>query len=387
MEASQKMKNLNNYNNNINTNNINNNKKLKIPPKLNFQSCESLSRQKSTEQSSYFYSTRTSCKQFGRSKNHFYCSKSEVYPTERRKKYSPNNEIYDLVSTFKLNFQIILNCLDSTKLNETQKLLFQKKIQNITAKFKEFQSMKESKEKLRGVILLNSQILQENKRNTKEKEKCYESKITQINFDIEKKDIFIRKRHKKLSEIQVYIRRESQKFPKYKEIYANYSIDNFILENENMLRVRDELRSYLSEKNESISLLLSETLQLEKSNFKFYNMKDVLLLDKKKIESIRFNNFISVKNEIINDEENKIQKIQTMYEKLNYKIYKVLLDKKNNDNTLYNENGCSTIMFQQNDDVNTTNISKFFDDITIIEKNKNNDDVSGIFLSRVEDNI
>ena len=82
---------------------------------------------------------------------------------KKHKKYSPNNEIYDLVSTFKLNFQIILNCLDSTKLNETQKLLFQKKIQNITSKFKEFQSMKESKEKLRGVILLNSQILQENK--------------------------------------------------------------------------------------------------------------------------------------------------------------------------------------------------------------------------------
>ena len=49
----------------------------------------------------------------------------------------------------------------------------------------------------------------------------------------------------KFNEIQIYIRRESQSFPKYKRIYGNFSIDNFILENENMLRLKEKLKSFI----------------------------------------------------------------------------------------------------------------------------------------------
>ena len=386
METSQKMKNSDN-DNNINTNNINNNKKIKIPPKLNLQLCESYSRQKSTDQSSHFYSTRVTSKQLGRNSNNrvYYCH-SEVFPTERKNKLDPSNKIYDLMSTLKLNFEIISNCLDSTKLNDTQKLLFQKKIEKIIKKLKEFQAFRQSKEKQRGLILLNSQIFEENKRNFKEKEKYYESKIKQINFDLNKKETFLRKRHKKLNEIQIYIRRESQNFPMYRKIYANFSIDNFILENENMLRLRDKLRNYMVERNESISLLLSENLQLENRNFKYFNIKEILLIDKKKIRNIKFNNFISAKNEIIYNEENKVQKTQNIFEKLNYKVYKMLLDKKKNDISFYNEPSCSAIIAPQNEENSAANISNYFNDITVIEKNKNNDDISGISFSRIEDN-
>ena len=384
METTQKMKNLDN-NNNINTNNINNKKKLIIPPKLNLQLCENLSRQKSTEQSSHFYTSRGTSKQFSRNKNHVYYSQ-EVFSTERKGKFIPNNKIYDLSSTFKLNFQIISNCLDTTQLNEAQKILFQKKFQKIMSKFKEFQSIRESKGKQRGINLLNSQVLEESKRNIKEKDIYYESKINQIESDINKKETFLRKKHKKLNEIQIYIRRESQNFPMYKRIYANYSIDNFILENENMLRLRDKLRNYMVERNESISVLLLENLQLVKSNFKI-NMKNKLLIDQQKIRNIKFNNFISVKNEIISNEENNIQKIQKIYKKLSYKVYKILLEKKKNCNNLYIECSCSDMTFPQNDEITDTNISKYFNDITIIEKTKNNDENSGVSFSRLDPKI
>ena len=153
-----------------------------------------------------------------------------------------------------------------------------------------------------------------------------------------------------------------------------------------MLRLRDKLRNYMVERNESISVLLLENLQLVKSNFKI-NMKNKLLIDQQKIRNIKFNNFISAKNEIISNEENNIQKIQKIYKKLSYKVYKILLEKKKNCNNLYIECSCSDMTFPQNDEITDTNISKYFNDITIIEKTKNNDENSGVSFSRLDPKI
>ena len=253
-------------------------------------------------------------------------------------KKTTENKIYDLNCTLNLNIKVIQDFIKSgqlPKLNIQQIKNLQNKIEIISKKIKERQQLKKEKEKWFGKKLVNTQIFQEAK-NTKEVninifKESYEE---YIGFS-KKKDITIRKCHKKFNEIQIYIRRESQNFPKYKRIYGNFSIDNFILENENMLRLKEKLKSFIIEKNLSIPILINEIKDMKNKNSEIKNSENKINTIKEVSISKNFNNiydkqnainklniFLQIGEDNLKNIETKNFQVEQIFNKISYQRYK-----------------------------------------------------------------
>ena len=158
---------------------------------------------------------------------------------KQKSKKTNENKLYDLTCTLNLNLKIIEDLIKSgqiQKLNTRQIKQLQNKISIISKLINDHQLHKKEKESINLKKLMNSQILLETKLRKEENLNIQKESYNQKIELSKKKEITIRKCHKKFSEIQIYIRRESQNFSKYKRIYGNFSMDNFILENVNMLR-------------------------------------------------------------------------------------------------------------------------------------------------------
>ena len=319
-------------------------------------------------------------------------------------KKSTENKIYDLNCTLNLNLKVIQDFIKSgqlLKLNNHQIKNLQNKIEKISKEINERKQLKKEKEKWFGKKLVNNQIFQEAK-NTKEEninilKETYEE---YIGFS-KKKDITIRKCHKKFNEIQIYIRRESQSFPKYKRIYGNFSIDNFILENENMLRLKEKLKNFIIEKNLSLPILIKEIDDMKNNNDEnkinrinihkncdnIYDKRDALN---------KLNIFLQIGEDILKNLENKNYQVEQIFNKISYQSYKnyyinVLkyYNLINNDfsKNIINDNLVSGILPKNsNIDNNETNMSNLYFDIMNIDNNKStfkNDDFSYFLNSKL----
>ena len=309
-----------------------------------------------------------------------------------KSKKTNENKLYDLTCTLNLNLKIIEDLIKSgqiPKLNTRQIKQLQNKISIISKLINDHQLYKKEKESINLKKLMNSQILLETKLRKEEnlniQKESYDQKIELS----KKKEITIRKCHKKFSEIQIYIRRESQNFSKYKRIYGNFSMDNFILENENMLRYKNKLKNNLTETNASISLLLKELNEFKKrknKSYDKYNKFNNIIIEKNDngmYENIdgekKLNNFILISEGILKDSENKNLQIKQIFNKLSYKCYKnyynnVLkyynLINNNISKSQINENIVSDIMQKNSFDNNETNMSNLYFDIMNIGNNK-----------------
>ena len=309
-----------------------------------------------------------------------------------KSKKTNENKLYDLTCTLNLNLKIIEDLIKSgqiPKLNTRQIKQLQNKISIISKLINEHQLYKKEKESINLKKLMNSQILLETKLRKEEnlniQKESYDQKIELS----KKKEITIRKCHKKFSEIQIYIRRESQNFSKYKRIYGNFSMDNFILENENMLRYKNKLKNNFTETNESISLLLKELNEFKNrknKSYDKYNKFNNIIIEKNDngmYENIdgekKLNNFVLISEGILKDSENKNLQIKQIFNKLSYKCYKnyynnVLkyynLINNNISKSQINENIVSDIMQKNSFDNNETNMSNLYFDIMNIGNNK-----------------
>ena len=311
---------------------------------------------------------------------------------KQKSKKTNENKLYDLTCTLNLNLKIIEDLIKSgqiPKLNTRQIKQLQNKISIISKLINDHQLYKKEKESINLKKLMNSQILLETKLRKEEnlniQKESYDQKIELS----KKKEITIRKCHKKFSEIQIYIRRESQNFSKYKRIYGNFSMDNFILENENMLRYKNKLKNNLTETNASISLLLKELNEFKKrknKSYDKYNKFNNIIIEKNDngmYENIdgekKLNNFILISEGILKDSENKNLQMKQILNKLSYKCYKnyynnVLkyynLINNNISKSQINENIVSDIMQKNSFDNNETNMSNLYFDIMNIGNNK-----------------
>ena len=320
-------------------------------------------------------------------------------PKQKTKK-TIENKLYDSNCTLNINIKVIQDLIKSTQLpniKSQQMKALQNKIEIITKYIKDRESLQKEKEKEFSKKLLNTQIILEVKRRKEEtlnvQKEAYEEYIDLA----KKKDIMIRKCHKKFTEIQIYIRRESQNFLKYKRIYGNFSIDNFILENENMLRIKEKLNNIIKLKIMAKPVLLKEINIMKKNNN--INDKNIILnnndknnekLDTQKKLDI----FILIGEDKLKIIENKNLQINQIYNKISYKYFK---NYNNNVLKYYNLinndfdfsksqiNIVSGINQQNSIDNNETNMSNLYFDIMNIGNNKSTfmvDDFSKILNSK-----
>ena len=311
---------------------------------------------------------------------------------KQKSKKANENKLYDLNCTLNLNLKIIEDFMKSgqfPRLNNQQIKKLQNKISIISKLIKDHEKYKKEKESINLKKLMNSQILLETKmrkdENIKIQKESYEQKVELS----KKKDITIRKCHKKFNEIQIYIRRESQNFPKYKRIYGNFSMDNFILENENMLRYKDKMKNNITQTNMTITLFLKEISDLKNRKKQNNNNNDSNEINIEnddddnniydKIESEKkLNNFIVIGENLLKDDENTNLKISQIFNKLSYKCYKNYYNNvlkyynimDDFSKSLINENIVSGIIQKNSIDNNETNMSNLYFDIMNLGNNK-----------------
>ena len=333
---------------------------------------------------------------------------------QKIKKSNAKNTLYDLNYTLKLNLKLIQDFTKSgqlSNLNNQQMNKLQNKIELITKLINNREALKKEKENMNGKKFINEQIFYDSKNRKDENINIIKANYEEYIGFTKKKDITIRKCHKKFNEIQIYIRRESQSFPKYKRIYGNYSIDNFILENENMLRLKEKINNYITQKNQAITVLSKEIKDMknekmdtnEKNNNKGNNINIINIKNNNSINSI---NIINNKNEAINklniflligddklkNLENKNNSFEQIFNKISYKCYRnyynnVLkyYDIIDNDfsKSKINENIISGIIPQNNIDNNETYMSNLYFDIMNMGINKSKINIIYLFLNNV----
>ena len=243
-------------------------------------------------------------------------------PKQKSKK-TIENRIYDCNCTLNLNLKIIQDVLKSTQLSKLkgqQIKSLQNKFEIISKFINERQLLKKEKEKELTKKLLNAQIILETKKRKEETLNSHKEVYQEYIEYSKKKDITIRKCHKKFNEIQIYIRRESQNFPKYKRIYGNYSIDNFILENENMLRLKEKLNNFILQKNVAMSLLIKEINIMKNNNCIIDNINVINNINeyKKYNPQKKIDVFILIGEDKLKNNENKKVQIEQIFNKINY---------------------------------------------------------------------
>jgi len=225
------------------------------------------SRQKSTEQSSNFLWPHT--QNLSKIKYSLRYNKSK---DERKKKAKNENYIYDLIKTMEINTKMILDVIKMVKLKQEKKNLLEKRIKLINKLFDSFKQKRKDMINLRTKHLLNNQILQETKRRILDNTKLYEEKINYFTSVINKKVIIYKKNQKKFNEIQIYIRRESQNYPKYKKNFSHFFMTPHILENEYLVKKKNIAMDSINQIKYKTKLILDETNDIKRCNKSFDNL-------------------------------------------------------------------------------------------------------------------
>lgn len=204
----------------------------------------------------------------------------------------------------------------SSKLTPQQMIIINEKIKKILEIQHNYQKIKKEKSKIKSELLLNHQLFDEINRTKTETETMLSAKIEEINNSIFKKNVAIKKFRKKFEEVEIFVRRECKSYPKYRNLYSLFSMNNFMEENDNLYRQRDKV---LKEKNNIVA-----NLKKIKSENKIYK-KRIKILDNKENNNYEYENIDEViekinmqkeKNKYVNKYLNNLQNIynKTVYE-------------------------------------------------------------------------
>ena len=190
-------------------------------------------------------------------------------------------------------------------------------------------------------------------------------------------------------------------------------MDNFILENENMLRLKEKINNYITQKNQAITVLSKEIKDMkneklerdtnEKNINKGNNINNIIIKNNKNnsINSIniinkneannKLNMFLLIGEDMLKNIENKNISFEQIFNKISYKCYRnyynnVLkyYDLIDNDfsKSKINENIISGIIPQNSIDNNETYMSNLYFDVMNMGNNKSRfEDLSKIFNS------
>ena len=254
-----------------------------------------------------------------------------------------------------LNLELIDNILPTIHFkNIEERKKIKEKLLNINILVKKRINLLKSKKEIQSKILVDNQIFEEEKRRKDENLSLYEDKIEDIKDNIDKKIIFIKRFQKKYNDIEVYIRRECLSFPRWKKLFSEYEIITFLIENENLIRLKNELYKDIKNYDSYLKLLIKENIELKKRDECIYSF------DENKNDNEDNNKYNELINEYnsknkfllnnINKIKNKLKAVSYKYNNIsNYFIFK------NNESNLNSNNNINDTIDEKN--LNITNIT------------------------------
>ena len=254
----------------------------------------------------------------------------EIHKKYNFKAKNNNNATYlhDLSCTLYINLKDISNIKYNeivTILSKKQMDLLKNKISLISGLFKNLRKFQKKEKNIKSQILVNNQLLEEIKRRNKEGLLILGDKKKELIKANNKKQEIIRKYKKKFNEVEIFIRRESQFYDKYKNLYNTFTMDPFIIKNTNLLNIinnkkddnnkirnlinivnyeNEELKyNYYSNNNNNINKREIEN----KSIYKVSNINKLLIIQEDKTQYFHNNieNLEKLYNDIIKYKYNK----------------------------------------------------------------------------------
>jgi hypothetical protein len=184
------------------------------------------------------------------------------------------------------------------KQNEKNKLIAN--ITKISNFFNEKKNYRKKKNEINSKMLINKQIIEEIKRRRDEGYLMYKDQMINLSESVSKKTSLVKQFQKKFSEVEIFIQRECQtedhieKYGKWK----TFTVIPFMKKNEDILKKKCFYEEEVNNKKKDIE-------NLEKEN-------ELLREQIEKNKNINLNN----NNIIINDDKDKINKINEYYDKV-----------------------------------------------------------------------
>jgi hypothetical protein len=225
-----------------------------------------------------------------------------------------------------LNLNLINSIFPSINLKEEDKNKLIEKIKNIQNLFEQKKTLITNKKNINGEILINRQILEENKRIKTENLSSYKEQYDELLSNVIRKELRLKKYHKKFLEVEQYARRE---FGKYgiKNFYKKINVIAYVIQNENLILRKNSLIS-------DIKMLFSNLNTEVKENYHLKSNGNIQLTNANLNQRKSINKLNNQYDSIIKLYSNKILLLQNSI----YKLKKIKERLKSNKRNLDNNN-------------------------------------------------
>lgn len=272
-----------------------------------------------------------------------------------------------------INLKIILDVNKMLVINQKKKNLIIERIKIIKRLFDNYQLMRKEINNEKAKSLVNNQIIEELKRRRIENKKLFEDKINEINSFIKKKAIILKTTQKKFKEIQIYVKRESQNYIRYKRKFINFNINSFIFDNECLMKYKQRLNDNIKRNKYIINALYEEIIILKKRKLKSDEKKKNYEIKKRNLS--RNNNHEKLNKYLLCKEE-EIKHYESLKLKLKNKNYvyenKIILPKNiflKGINNIKNDYTINTDFSQEISNCNEINVIQQTNNNEILESN------------------
>ncbi len=266
--------------------------------------------------------------------------------------------------TLNLNLiESIIPAIHTKKLAERSKIL--DRFKKINSLFQKKMTFFNNIIEIKGRLLINQQILEEHKKTKSEIISSYKLQYEDIFSNFVRKDLVLKKFHKKFLDVEKYVHREFTKIPSVKQkFYKEFRIEAYIVENENLKQAKNIIQSENEHLELNIKMIQKENIQLK--------IRENITLSKNDL----------IKNDDINQKDEKYTSLIKSYSVkisflqnriLKFKQYSEFLFKKiqlNNNNNNNNEN---KINYEEIDNLFENDLDEKTINVSILSNIKPND--------------
>jgi len=146
----------------------------------------------------------------------------------------------------------------------------QQELKNKISKIKEYFKIKNSKRQelanRKGKLLIEMQIIEENKRKIEENYEIFKDQIREMEENVDNKEEYIKMFEKKLREVEIYVQKNTKNLfgTKY-DIYKNFIMNDFINENTDLLKKKETLENERIDYIKQVEEAKVENLNLKKN--------------------------------------------------------------------------------------------------------------------------
>ena len=165
--------------------------------------------------------------------------------------------------TLNLNLiESIIPAIHTKKLAERSKIL--DRFKKINSLFQKKMTFFNNIIEIKGRLLINQQILEEHKKTKSEIISSYKLQYEDIFSNFVRKDLVLKKFHKKFLDVEKYVHREFVRIPNRRQkFYKEFRIEAYIVENENLKQAKKIIESEKNNLELNIKMIQKENIQLK----------------------------------------------------------------------------------------------------------------------------